>query len=299
VVDFVTVSEPKKKRRKKSGPRYLIRRENGDFGPYTVNDVRSAIESREVNLGTEVQEVGGDSWQPAGVFSEFRDYYAYCQKIWAEAELDHSVAVQEKKLRKLGQVKSGAWKLMVLGICVVSALGGWLIYRMMHAEPAGIDSVVSIPEVRALPSVPKIKLSVGPLKKVVAAKVKRVYEAEYHNTGGVRATERASAADIDMDLSDEGTGNSISSGDLVRIKKRNQAAIVRCTGSALKRGSKFKSARITYWVRSARTSDVTVNKPAFTNKFFVACVRRAVNGAKVPPFAGSPRRLIHTVQVSD
>jgi hypothetical protein len=299
VVDFVTESEPKKKRRKKSRPRYLIRREDGDFGPYTINDVRSAIESREVNLGTEIQEVGGESWQPAGVFSEFRDYYEHCQKVWAEAELDQSVAVQEKKLRKLGQVKSGAWKLMVLGICVVSALGGWLIYRMMHAEPAGIDSVVSIPEVRVLPEVPKLTLSVASLKKVEATKVKRVYEAEYHNTAGVRATERASAADIDMDLTDEAGGSAISAGDLARIKKRNQAAIVRCTGSALKRGSKFKSARITYWVRSARTSDVTVNKPAFSNKSFVACVRRAVKGAKVPSFAGSPRRLIHTVQVSD
>ena len=108
--------------RKKRSPRYLIRRDDGDFGPYTINEVRDAIEAREVNLGTEIQEVGGESWQPAGVFAEFRDYYATCQTRWENEELDRSVAVQENKLRAMGKVKSGAWKIIVLGILIVSAL---------------------------------------------------------------------------------------------------------------------------------------------------------------------------------
>ena len=72
--------EFKKKRRKKRAPRYLIRQADGDFGPYTINEVRNAIEAREVNLGTEIQEVGGESWQPAGVFSECAPALLHCSK---------------------------------------------------------------------------------------------------------------------------------------------------------------------------------------------------------------------------
>ena len=292
--------EFKKKRRKKRGPRYLIRRAEGDFGPYTINDVRSAIEAREVDLGTEIQEVGGESWQPAGVFSEFRDYYAYCQERWEHEELDRSLAAEESKLQTINKVKSGAWKVIVLGILIVSALGSWIVYRVMHAEPIGIDSVVVIPEVSALPSAPKTTLESVPLTLIEPTKVKRLYEAEFYNTAGVRSQERAGAGDETMNLSDEEGGSAgILKSDLNRIKKRNQPGIERCMSSALRGGATFKRALVTYRVRSGRLTDITVSKPAISNKRFVACVRRVARSTKVPSFSGAGRRLEHRVRVGN
>ena len=294
------MAEKLSKRRRKRTPRYLIRRDTGDFGPYTVNEIREAIEAREVHLGTEIQEVGGDSWQPAGVFTEFRDYYATCIQKWENAEIDRSVAAEESKMRTMGRVKSGAWKLIVVGILVAASLGSWIVYRVMHAEPTGIDSVVVVPEVSVLPDVAAEELQVVALSVIQPQKVKRLFEAEYYNTAGVRSVEREGAADQVMDLSDEAAGLSgIDSSDIARIKKRNQSGIERCMSKALRGGATFTKALVTYWIRSGKITDITVNKPAISNGLFVSCVRKLVRGTKVPTFAGQGRRLEHRVRVSN
>ena len=93
--------------------------------------------------------------------------------------------------------------------------------------------------------------------------------------------------------------NGIQSGDLDRIKRRNQPRIERCMSSALKAGASFKRALVTYRVRSGKVTDITVNKPAISNRQFVACVRRVVRSTKVPTFAGSGRRLEHRVRITN
>ena len=287
------MSEKNRKRRRSRVPSFLVRRDEGDFGPFSEKELKAAIRSRKIDLGTSVQEVGSDSWQPAGSFTLFRDHYAHCQQAWETEELDRELEDEERKLRQMDRVKGGAGRLIVLGLVVLAGVGSWLVYRMMHAEPTGIAAVVSIDDVPILPGVPATVISPPAFKVTPPTKVKRGLELPFYDTRGVAASESAEAGDMNFDFDGEAKG--IDRAALHRIKGQMQKRIAGCARLAVKAGARFRRVNASYRVRPGKLTDVTIARPAFAHKGFVACVRRRAAAAKVPHFEGVAERVEHSV----
>lgn len=287
--------EPKRRRRGSRGPRYLIRRDDGDFGPFSVDEVKGQIGDRKVDLGSSVQEVGGEDWQPAGMFAMFREHYALCEKRWAEETLNRDVEVEARKLRHMDQVKGGVGKFTLIAGLLALVFAAWWVFRMMHTEATGIDEVVSIPVIPPLPAMTAQRSTPMALPPVLAVRVKPLYEPTFHDTAGVRTQERSGAGARTFDFDDDGSG--LTQKVRSRIKRRMHGRIRVCAEAAARRGASFRHVRVTYRIRSGRLSDLTVGKPAFANKGFVACVKRAHRTTKVPAFSGSGDRLEHTMQL--
>jgi hypothetical protein len=279
----------KRRRRRRGGTRWLVRRETGDYGPFSEADMLQAMDRREYELGTMVSQAGTDKWQPAGVHAVFREHYAECQKRWAEAALDEDVAREERKLRTMDKVKGGAGTLIVVGLLVVVGLGSWIAYRMLHAEPTGILAAVVVPTLPALPGLRPGSVKVRDLVLAKAVKVRRRREAEFHDTSGVRAEgkERKLRGVLDLNAASSG----LKSRDIQRIKKTVQRRLMQCVKKAVKRGSSLKKVNVSYIIQSGRLGGISLNHAALKNGRLTGCVKRAVKGTRAPVFKGPEKRV--------
>jgi len=248
-----------------------------------------AIDVKDVDLGTLVTRMGTEAWQPAGVHSGFRDHYAHCEARWQEEALDADVAREERKLKSMDRLKGGVGKGLIVGVVVVLAFGGWLAYRLMHAEPTGIMKVVEVPDVPALPALPTRATSAPPLKIASAVNVKRRREFEHFDTAGVRAAgkERALRGTLDLDAK----GGGVSAAALRRIKSGVRKRLTPCLRAALGRGFKARKVTVTYIVRSGRLGGITLSRKALKDRRLTACVKRVIKRTRVPSFKGPERRV--------
>ncbi len=278
------------KGRKRRQSRWLVRRGARDYGPYTTQQILKAIDKREVDLGSLVTRMGSDAWQPAGVHAGFREHYAACESRWREEALDADVAREERKLRAIDRVKGGAGKGLVLGVIVVLGLGGWLVYRLVHAEPTGIMRVVVVPKLPALPAPPTAERAAPTLELAKPVKVKRRREHEHFDTAGVRVEgkERALRGTLDLDAA---PGSGLSRAAINRVKSSVRGRLMPCIRAALGRGATLRKVKVTYIVRSGRLGGITLNRRVLKNRRLTACMKRVIKKTKVPSFQGPQRRV--------
>lgn len=279
---------------RKKKVRWLARRGTVDYGPYSEDELKECIARREVDLGTLVCPVGTHNWQTIGEISEFRDYYSGLHTRWAREELEASVEAHERKMAAMDKVKGGTWKLVVVGLLVVTGLGSWVVYRILNAEPTGIMDTVALPEMAALPTPPPPAPGAAGISEAKLAKantVKRLREHVNYNTGGVGAegTETGPATSMAFDENGRPLGGpGLTQGQINAIIANVRPGLLRCANKA---AGKFSKVNISFLVKSGRLGGITLSKQALSVKPFVVCVKGVLRGASVPTFGGSERRV--------
>lgn len=280
--------------RRRRQNRWLARREGKDYGPYNDDELKECIARREIDLRSEICAVSTGTWSTVGEHAELRDFYSGLSERWNREALEASVDAQERKMEVMDKVKSGTWKLVVLGLLVVVGLGSWVIYRIMHAEPTGIMSAIVIDEVATLPELAVEKSDRVEIAEVAATKVKRIKERETYNTSGVGAEGTGATPTTSLSFDPDGGGGggpSLSSGQISRITSNASPKLVSCAMKTRNKGPAFSKTNVSFLIKSGRLGGMTLGRAALKNKAFVSCVRRVLRGISVPKFGGSERRV--------
>ncbi len=280
------------RRRKKN--RWLARRDGVDYGPYDDDELKECIARREIDLSSEIMKVASGEWSTVGEHSAFRDWYSGLHERWAREELEASVEAQERKMAAMDKVKSGTWKLVVVGVLLVAGLGSWVVYRILHAEPTGIMKAISVEQIALLPEASAPVQTETEVAAVEPVKVKRLAERETYNTGGVgvEGSGRGPSTSFDFDPDDKGgAGPGLSQSKINAITRRVSPKLVSCAMRTRSKGKAFSKARVSFLVRSGRLGGITISKKALKNRAFVSCVRGVLRKQSVPKFSGSERRV--------
>ncbi len=277
--------------RRKRSQRWLAKRGTVDYGPFTTEEVKEALARKEMDLGTLLAELGTQTWQPIGVYAEFREFYGGLHERWEREAIEAEVTKHEAKLRAMDKVKGGAWKVIALATVVVLGLGAWVVYRILHAEPTGVLEAVAIKEAPLLPAPPKPKLGDPALRPAEGRKVRKLRELRNYDTAGVTAEGSGSAPVTRLSFADgEGGGAGPSQAQIDRVVRSVTPGLLRCASTAAAK-SDFRGANVSFLVRSGRLGGITVSRKALKNKPFVACVKSTLRRAKAPTFSGSERRV--------
>lgn len=288
-------------RRSKARKQWLVRRDGVDHGPYTTDELLGLIEHRTVDMGSELADVASMTWEPMGVYAQFRDHYATCSGKWEEQELHAETDRHARKLEAMSKVKGGTWKLATVGLLVLVGVGGLLVWRLAHAEPTGITSVLRTIELYELPR-PK-KASTNPPRVAQAAAqpvpvleekaLRRRWSGTGSGTGssgsvsGVRLEGQGPRPETSFSFDEDGkaAGTPLAGSAMDRIKREARQRLVRC-------GSKLtSSASVSFLVKSGRLGGFTVGKSAIKNRAFKACIKKQLRSISVPTFSGSERRV--------
>ncbi len=277
--------------RRRRSQRWLAKRGTVDYGPFTTEEVKEALARKEMDLGTLLAELGTQTWQPVGVYAEFREFYGGLHERWEREAIEAEVTRHEAKLRTMDKVKGGAWKVIALSTVVVLGLGAWVVYRILHAEPTGVLEAVAVKEAPLLPAPPKPKPGAATLRTADGRKVRRLRELKNYDTAGVAAEGSGSAPVTKLSFADgAGGGAGPSQGQIDRVVRRVTPGLLRCASAAAAKGG-FRGANVSFLVRSGRLGGITVSRKALKNKPFVACVKSTLRRAKAPTFSGSERRV--------
>lgn len=274
--------------------RWLVRRDNVDYGPYNDEEVFECFVRKEINLGSLITPAGTQQWKPAGEYPQFRDRMVELQKRWDEIALEEEVEAAEQKLKTKQAVSGGAWKLIVVGLIVFAGLGSWIIYRIVHAEPTGIMDAVNIPDLQILPEPPAAAAKAPQLTLAQATKVKRLREFTNYDTSGVGMEGSGPAPESRFEFDESGNavgGPGLSQAALNKIINKAQGGLVRCAQKAAERSSSFKGTKVSFLVKPGRLGSFTVGRSAIKNAPFKACVKAALKRVSVPQFGGSDRRV--------
>ncbi len=276
---------------KRDRTRWLVRRDGAEYGPYSTDQLLEEIALRRVDLGTPVCDLARREWNPAGEHAPFRDHYAQCIKRWEVEALEADVDKHERKLKAMDNVKGGAWRLMVVGLVLATALGSWIVWRILKAEPTGIADAVAVPELPALPDAPQPRMTASGIEVLAAGtKVAVLKEYENYDTAGVGSEAGAAAAVTRFDF-EGGEGGGLDPSTLKRILGEAKAGLVGCAQQAATRSASFKGTKVTFVVRSGRLDSFTVGREALSNAPFKACVKGVLKRVKVPRFAGSDHKV--------
>lgn len=284
---------PTRKSRRRE--RWLVRRGEVDFGPYTGEQLLEEIALRHVDLGTPICEVGTQEWEPAGTHAIFRDHYARCETRWRVEEAEKAADKHEQKLKTMRVIKGSTWALILGGGVVVLLLGGWLTWRFMHLQPSGILDAVTLAAPALLPSPPGAKVASSRLPELQTRPFPVLKEPETYDTAGVGGEGSAAPLVTRMEFDENGGGGaggpSLSEGQLKQITERARGGLVACAQAAAVRSATFTGTKVTFIVRSGGLGNFTVGSEVQGNQPFKACVKRALSGVAVPKFVGSDRRV--------
>ncbi len=124
---------------------------------------------QEVDLATQVCDVSNQEWENAATHALFRDYYEKCAARWSVEETEAEAARHEQQIRRVRFLTGGAWKIAVVSAVVVLGAAGWLVWRLMHAQPTGILNAVALATPVKLPPPPTPQREgpdLAPLKEV-------------------------------------------------------------------------------------------------------------------------------------
>ncbi|MGM0576295.1 MAG: hypothetical protein ACQEXJ_11245 [Myxococcota bacterium] len=277
-------------RRKKRDTRWLVRRGEVDYGPYTTEQLLEEIGQRNVDLGTLVCDVSTRKWDHAGAYTLFRDYYAQCEGRW-EREAAHDEAERhERAMKAASAIKGGTWRLLLIGAVVVLGLGGWLVYRFVHVKPSGILDSVALAQPPALPEPPAVPTSWEGVRPIEPTEIAVLKERINYDTAGVRVAGVDGPAVQTLDFDGEG-GTEIPAAELERITATARRGLTRCAQDAASRSSAFHGTRVGFTVRSRRLTGFTVGEEVRYNARFKACVKRSLRRIRVPSFSGGERRV--------
>ena len=128
-----------------------MRRAGVDYGPFTIDEVLAQIDAREVDLDTEVCDIRTHLWENAATHELFRDYYEKCAARWELEAAEAAAEAHRRQMERVRQVKTSAWRLTVTIVLLVAGIGGWLTWRVMHAEPTGILAIAAVAQPPPLP----------------------------------------------------------------------------------------------------------------------------------------------------
>lgn len=267
--------------------RWLVRGEGEDLGPYTTEEILAAIAARDMSLGTEIADVSDQDWGPVGTHGLFRDYYATCDERWQVEDAEEEAGEHARRLRLRRMVQSGTGGFMVVVVIVLLGFGGWITWRLLHAEPTGILEAVALADPVALPPAgPPPAASTAPFV-VEPIKVPRVRDRESLDTRGVGTESEAGAVPVTTLDFDSEAGPELSDGQLDRIVQKARGGLEGCARSAVSRSAEFRGTRVRFAVRPGRIGRITVGKEASDDARFKACVRSVLKGIRVPSFGGA------------
>lgn len=281
-------------RKSRRQERWLVRRAEVDFGPYTNDQLLEEIALHHVDLGTPICQVGTQDWEPAGTHALFRDHYARCETRWRVEEAEQAADKHEQKLKTMRVIKGSTWALILGGALVVLLFGGWLTWRFMHLQPSGILNAVALASPAPLPPPPSLKVPLSRLQEPEIHRFPVLKEPETYDTAGVGGEGSGAALVTRMEFDENGGGGggaSLSEGQLKQITEHARGQLVGCAQAAATRSATFTGTKVTFIVRSGGLGSITVGPEVRSNQPFKACVKRALKGISVPKFAGSERRV--------
>jgi hypothetical protein len=247
-------------------------------------------------MTTLVSVLPSNKWGAAGEFPLFRDHYAACQKRWETEQLHAEAEAIGKRMELKGHASRGAGLLLITGIVVALAFGTWVVWRLMKAEPLGLEKIARLPLIEALPK-PLAISKAAPLVPIPKErKIARLSEPESYDTAGIAiegtvdtSSVQKLAFDEDGEVAD--AKPSISAADLGRVVESARQGLYGCARDAYARNAAFSGTDVGFTVSSGRLTKVTVGADARGNAPFQACVKSALGRVQVPQFGGNERRV--------
>ena len=273
-----------KRRRNKRASRWLTRKGGVDFGPFTADQIVAMIQSREVDLGTEICRVSDRIWEPLGSYAEFREEYGKISELWAsQAADDHARQLRTKRI-----LTTGAGRLTLIAALVSISFAGWMSWRMARAEPTGILAAVKLAVPPPLPTVAPSPPT-APLEIPEGTTVKRLREMINYDTSGVGVEGQGGQLVNTMSFADGAV--ELSEAQLDKVVGRARAKLLPCAQAAATRSERFRGTRVSFVVRSGHLGSFRVGAEASGDQPFKACVKRALKAVSVPSFGGSERKV--------
>ncbi len=272
--------------------RWLYRTPRGDFGPMATAKILDAIETREIDLATQVSKVGSGVWLAAGEEQLLRDHYGRCRAIWEEQALHAETERLGRRLERAQTTRKGAWIGLVLG--AIGLLGGaaFLWWRLSLAEPIGIQQAIVIAEAPALPAVDAARGEPARFPPVRPQVVKVLAEHELLDTAGVRVGDAGAAPVVNrMQFDESGEVQGISSDALARVTEDARRGLVGCAEQLARTNASFSGTEVRFAVSPGRLTEFSVGREVSGSATFRACVKAALGRVSVPSFSGPPRRV--------
>lgn len=278
--------------------RWLVRRAGVDYGPFTVEEILAQIDRREVDLATQVCDVSDQVWENAATHALFRDYYEKCVARWSVQETEAEAARHEQQIRRVRILTGGAWKIAVLCAVLVLGAGGWLVWRLMHAQPTGILNAVALATPTRLPPPPDPSTAVPQIPRLKEKVVPRLKESETYDTRGigVESDQEDPQAVQAIDFAGGG-GQELSEDEARRIAEEARRGLSSCAREVAMRSPDFKGTRVKFVILSRKLSRITVGSEVQGDAPFKACVKRILGGISVPRFTGQERRVTVPLEV--
>ncbi|MEC9073083.1 MAG: hypothetical protein VX938_11905 [Myxococcota bacterium] len=284
--------ERMKTRRMPPPRRWLVRKEGVDYGPFTVEEILAQIDRREVGLGTLVCDVSEQAWENAATHALFRDYYDKCVERWSVEEAEAEAAKHEEQIRRRRLLTGGAWRLAVVSGILIIGAGGWLVWRLMHAQPTGILNAVAVAKPVQLPPPPDPRTEAPPVPPLKETIVPTMLENETYDTRGIGVeTGQAEAQQVQaIDFAGSG-GSELSEAAARRIAEEARRGLSSCAREVAIRLPGFKGTRVKFVIQPGRLVRITVGAEVQEDSPFKACVKQTLGKITVPRFNGQERRV--------
>jgi hypothetical protein len=271
--------------------RWIYRTSAGDFGPVTTDGMLEAIRSRKVSLETPISALGTQQWASLGNFAIFRDHFEKCRDQWEREENKRAAEEIGRRIELRQKTSAGAGVLIGLGSIAGLGVLAWVVWRLSLASPTGLETILRLETVSALPVVTKATTVAAAVPVPVEQKVARLGEPESYDTSGVAIGLDGGAVTQKMHFDESGEVQSIPQETLDRIVSSARQGLYGCAKEAALRNPAFGGTEVGFTIAPGVITKVGVGGEARGNPAFLACVKATLARVSVPSFQGNERRV--------
>lgn len=266
--------------------RWLVDRDGVDYGPYSRKELEEQLYNEEITLQTTVFDVESDQ---RGIFAEFAVFEQFLV-TWS-----HEKAERERRRVEAQMAAAARRRLKIafgLVLSIAMGLGGYFWYESSLPKPEkvylsslmtpinGLLLAIDLPE-----ELPETDAEIRERREREAAQ--RALTARRSEMASRKREERMAAegAMAALDVGGQGGGGRFNSAELDQKVAARQGAVIKCFEAELRRNPNLKSSTIKASVMpSGELIDV---KLTAGGDRALTCVRAALRGVRVTPFAGT------------
>lgn len=276
--------------------RWLVRKDDTDFGPFTHKEVVDQLFAEEIDAETELYDIETDRRLTFSEFSAFEDDLVAWIHEKAKREKARAEAAAKAKARRRNRLL-----LTFVGgplLAIAAGVGGWLWYQSTLPKPerAYLPQLVTringtLPAVTLPEEAPETLAEKQARKKAAAdARATRAAQAEARKV----AREAKLAAQSELSVG-AGTGKKFDSGAFNRLISKRSGRLTKCLENEARRDPNLRSVTVKMTI-IPRGDVINVSLKGGSSRGN-ACVRSALSGLKVSAFDGTNRKVSLPFQV--
>ena len=277
--------------------RWLVRREEIDYGPFSHDEVVAQLFDEEINAESELYDIETDRRLTLSEFTAFEDDLvswihekAKREKVRAEAA---AKAKAKRRNRMLAIFVGGP--LLAIGVGV----GGWIWYQstLPKATRAYVPQLLS----RIEGTLPVVKLPEEAPETLAEKQERQQVASDARATKRAQAEQRKrkredklAAAGSELSLG-KGTGKGFDSNAFNRLIAKRSGKLTKCLEAEARRDPSLRSVTVKMTV-IPRGDVIKVGLKNGSSRG-ASCVRSALSGLKVPAFDGTNKKVALPFQV--